>query len=172
MSGHEGSSGRWRPDRHCPVALVHLLSLTTTPGRRAPLVACFLNCSHLLPKPGPSTNLLAPWRPPARGRAPVCQAGETQPLSAARRGPHPIPRAQGGRVPRPYLLSIGIDGIACDPNAVGGAGSVDGYREPADDHDARGGSRLNLHIQGSIGWAWQEEGTRLSDAGTHLEIAA
>lgn len=72
----------------------------------------------------------------------------------ARRDPHPPPRVQVGRVPKPYLLPICINSIACDPNTIGGASSIDCYWEPADDQDSRRGPWLNLNIQRSIRWAW------------------
>lgn len=74
----------------------------------------------------------------------------------AGRDPHPAPRVQMDRVTRPYLLPIRINGIACDADAIGGPSSIYGYGEPADDQDSRRGPRLNLHIQGGIGWACGE----------------
>lgn len=64
------------------------------------------------------------------------------------------------RVSRPYLLPICINGIACDPDAIGRAGSINCDWEPADDQDSRGGPRLNLHIQGGIRRAWEKEGAQ------------
>lgn len=69
------------------------------------------------------------------------------------------------RVARPYLLPIRINGIACDADAIGGPSSIYGYGEPADDQDSRRGPRLNLHIQGGIGRAW-EEGTQTQSCRT------
>lgn len=87
----------------------------------------------------------------------------------ARRDPHPPPRVQVGRVPKPYLLPICINSIACDSNTIGGASSIDCYWEPADDQDSRRGPWLNLNIQRSIRWAWGRGIHKTSNAG-HLPL--
>ena len=69
----------------------------------------------------------------------------------AGRDPRPAPRVQVG-TPGPYLLPISINGIACDPDTVGGASRIDRHWEPADDQDPRGGPWLDLHIQGGVRW--------------------
>lgn len=146
------SNGSQHDARQHTKALACLISLNP-PGHRASVVAWCLNHSRLLSKPMPSTYLLAQMGtqcPNASGRASLCQVGEMRSLSTARRDPYPKERP---RVPRPYLLPISIDGIARDPDAIGSASSINCYWEPADDQDSRGGSRLNLHIQGGIRWA-------------------
>lgn len=88
----------------------------------------------------------------------------------SKKGSTSTPRVQWAG---PYLLPISIDGIACDPDTVGCASSIDGDWEPTDDQDSRGGPRLDLHIQRGIRRAWGQRGTRPSDAGCSLsEIPA
>lgn len=70
--------------------------------------------------------------------------------------------------PKPYLLPISIDGIACNPDTIGGTSGVNGDRKPTDHQDSRRGSWFSLDIQWGVRQAWEKWGTRRNNVGFSL----